>query len=495
MGDILVGIDLGTTNLTVVAFDVAGEMVAQASRPTPTYHPRAEWTEHDPDRLWERLCEAMREVVSAVGDADRIAGLAIASMGEAGVPLDREGRALYPVIGWHDPRTQPQADRWADSFGDPRTYQITGTPIDYIYSLNKLLWLREHEPDVARRIHKFLCMEDYVIFRLTGELATDLSMASRTMALDMAAEQWSTEIMAAADIDIDIWPPLHESGEIVGRVTAAASAATGLAADTPVVTGGHDHTCGMLAAGVLEPGMMLDSSGTVEGMWFPLAEPLLRDELREAGYAHEHHVVPGLYLISGSVMTSGVLLDWAKETFGFDSIEQMTSAAAAVAPGAGGVAILPHFRGSTTPISDPRSRGAIIGLTMSTNRAAVARAVMEAVAFEMRTNLEFLRRWLPQPLTQIRGIGGGARSDVWLQIKADVLGHPIERPTVTEGTALGAALLAGVGVGVYRDHRAAAGLIPVERTFEPDPDAHARYAEIHDRVYRALYPTLRAVRS
>jgi xylulokinase len=249
----------------------------------------------------------------------------------------------------------------------------------------------------------------------------------------------------------------------------------------------------MLAAGVLEPGMMLDSSGTVEGMWFPLAEPLLREDLRQAGYAHELHVVPGLYLISGSVMTSGALLDWARGLLRFESVAEMADAAAEVAPGAGGVTILPHFRGSTTPISDPHSRGAIVGLTLATTRAEIARAAMEAVAFEMRTNLEFLGPYLPCPLTTIRGIGGGARSDVWLQIKADVLGHPIERPAVTEGTALGAALLAGVGVGIYADHRAAGDLVPVERTFEPDAEAHERYGEIHERVYRRLYPPLRRI--
>ena len=490
MGDLLLGIDFGTTNIKVVAFDFAGQVVAQSSAPTPSFHPRPDWTEHDPHQLWSAFRSALRQIVNAIGDAGRIEALAVASMGEAGVPIATDGSFLYPIIAWHDPRTIPYAQWWSEHFGDAQLFRITGMSPDYIYSLNKLMWLRDHEPSVFARIHKFLCVEDFAIHQLTGEFATSFSIASRTMGVDLTAKHWSLEVFAAARINPEIMPTLYPSGQVVGQVTAHAAKETGLSPGTKVVTGGHDHTCGALAAGVLRQGMVLDSSGTVEGLWAALERPKLDDRLWPAGYAHEFHVVPDLYILSGSVMTSGALLEWIKEVLGYPKVSALAADAEQSPLGSRGVMVLPHFRGGGTPHNDPQARGAIVGLSAAHGHDDIARAALEGIAFEMRSNFEVLEPILGRQLGPLRGVGGGASNPFWLQMKADITEKHIEVPAVSEATALGAGLLAGIGAGIYASYQEAAAVIPVARAYEPNPQAASQYAELWERVYRKLYPAL-----
>jgi len=492
--DILLGLDVGTTNCKVGAYTPAGERVAEAGRPTPTHRPRPQRAEYDVEELWNNLAGAIREVVARVGDPARIRGVAVASMGEAGVPLDEADRVLYPAIAWFDPRTEPQAAWWEEHFGRHELFALTGLPLHPMYSLCKIMWLREQEPDVFCRMKHWLCLEDYVLHRLSGEHATDYSVAGRTMAFDLLHAAWSTRILEAAQIDPTVFPIAYPGGMAIGSVTARAASETGLAKGTPVVTGGHDHCCGSLAVGAYEPGMLLDSTGTSEALLLTTDRPVLTPEVCDANFSYEPHVVPGRYATMGVVMAAGVVIDWVKDLLGEEDYEPLFTAAAESPPGANGLFLLPNFRGCFTPMLDVQARGALVGLTDAHTRGEVFRAALEGICYELKNNVATLERLLGTEVRELRAIGGAARSNLWLQLKADVTGKPVEVPAVTEGTCLGAALLAGLGAGLFADAQEA-----TQRTYraaqrvDPDPERSAIYERHFQAVYARLYPALREV--
>lgn len=265
---VLIGLDIGTTNTKAVAFDpTSGRVITVVSIPTRSLSPAPGWTEIDPEELWQGVTTCLRQVVTQVEAP--VLGIGVSSMAEAGVPLDTEGKPLYRIIHWHDPRTEPQLRRTLAHFGPPHLFRVTGQAPRHVYSLYKLLWLREHEPDAFAALHRWLCISDYVAWRLTGVAATDFSLASRTMLLDQRKRQWSAEMLDYAEIRPEQLPELAQAGTEIGRVTAGAADQTHVAAGTPVVIGGHDHLCGSLAAGAVSPGQVVDSIGTAEGLVIP----------------------------------------------------------------------------------------------------------------------------------------------------------------------------------------------------------------------------------
>ena len=488
----LIGIDVGTTNLKALMFDETGKIAGEAHRPSPISLLENGGATFCADKIWKICCDLLTALIRQQEDAgmrkirDDVAGIAVTGMGEAGVPLDQDGRVLYPAIAWFDPRTERYLAWWEKSFGADRMFAITNLRNQHIFTVNKLLWLKENEKEVFQKTKKWHCIPDFIAYRLTGCSAMDYSIATRTMMMNMATKTWSQEILDHAGISPELLPALVPSGTKVGEVTPEAAALCSLKAGIPVFAGGHDHVCGALAAGVFSPGVVLDSSGTCEEV---LVSAECLDEtvaLSRDGFNAGCHVSSGQYYISGGIPASGASVDWFQREF-----QKPVGTAAHSEPGARGVMFLPHLRGSSSPWRDGVSKGAFLGVQARHGWEDFMQAVYEGVAFELRLSVERLLKGA-RP-SRVVSIGGGTKNSQWLQIKADVLGCEIEVPQVQECTALGAALLAGIGAGVYKDERdAVARTFRVGKRIEPRQETQDLYGRLMT-IYRSLYGNLYSI--
>jgi len=490
---LLAGVDLGTTNIKAILFDRQGHIVRQASLPTPTHFPRPGWAHFDPEELWQQTARALRQVTQAVDDPSRIAGIAVASFGETVVPLDREGQPTYQAIAWFDKRTEAQSRWLTEQLGDDRLFQITGLAPLPMFSICKMLWIKEHEPQAFRRTALWLLGADYIAYRLSGVPATDYSLASRTMALDLHHLRWSQEILEAAGIPGDVLAPLLPSGTALGPVTPEASAATGLPTSVQVATGGHDHVVGAYAVGVHRPGTLLNSLGTAEALFLPLDRPLTDPNVGRQGYTQGAHVA-GRFYVFGGQYTSGGSVEWFRKALGEGAdYATLVQEAEEAPPGSLGVQFLPHLRQASPPHVDVRTRGAFIGLSTDVTRGVLFRAVLEGLAFETRSTLEpqYVYAGIQRP-DRIVAIGGGTRNPLLMAIKATVLDQAITIIGVEEATALGAAVLGGVGAGVYPDREAAVQELRLSQSqVAPIQEWATRYDVLYREVYRHIYDALR----
>jgi xylulokinase len=480
---LLLGVDVGTTNCKAILFGRSGRQVASAHMPTPTIQPHPNWAEYDPQALWETVAIAIRQVVGRVNPA-RVRGVAAASMGESGVLLDRHGRPLHRIVAWYDSRTMPQHRWWMEHVDTRESFAIAGIKPDHIYGAFKLMWLRDHAREAYAAAARWLHVADYIAFRLCGAHATDYSLATRTMLLDLKRRCWSDALIKQAGLRRDLLPELVPSGTRLGVVTDAAAAETGLLPGTLVGAGGHDHVCGALAAGIGEAGACLDSMGTAEAVFLTLDMLPLDEAQFRSGCTFGAHVARDKYYTMDGLWSSGAAVEWAKTLLawpaegaaGEDPLALMETLAAQAPAGSLGVFFLPRLAAG--------DRGTFVGLTGSAGVAALGRAVYEGLAYEWRRYLEMIESMLDARAQMIKLIGGGTRSALWVQIKADVLGRPLHVLKVGESVALGAALLAGIAAGVYGDEaEALAGLDHDERVVEPD----LTRAALYDRCYREVY--------
>ncbi|MDP8932043.1 MAG: FGGY family carbohydrate kinase [Actinomycetota bacterium] len=488
---LIAGLDIGTGSIKAMVFDLRGGVVSSSSVPTPTRRPRTGWAEHDPQELWSAAAEALREAVGELDEPARVASVAVASMAEAGVPLDAHGEPVADVIAWFDRRTVEQGRQLEEAVGADRLAEVAGLRPQPIYGLCKLMWLEQNQPDAYSRMRAWLNVADFVAFRLCGEQATDFSLATRTAALDLRELRWSEELLSGAGISDTLMPPLSWSGTPLGTVTPAAAEETGLHTDAVVATGGHDHICGALAAGVLDPGRALDSMGTAESILVPLTELADPAEPAQQGHSCGAHVARDRYYISGGVHAAGASVDWVLELAGGERDERLAEAAA-VAPGAHGASFLPLLRAEGGEVVE---RGVLMGLTPQLGRAELVRAVHEGLAFAFRDALDAVANHagLDEP-PEVRAIGGGARNQLLLELKATVLGRPLHRLEVEEATSLGAALLGAVGADLYEDTaEAAAGLELEAEEVHPHSDQVAGYQARLEELLGRDYPDLRTV--
>ena len=491
---LLIGVDVGTTNTKAVVFDRTGATVSSAGAPTPTHYPRPGWAFSRPEELWNCVVSALRDATGRLEDVRQVAGIAVASVAEAGVPLDSHGAPTSDSIAWFDRRTGPQLEHLREVVGDERLIATTGLPMQPIASLCKMLWLKDHEPEAWGRATMWLNIADYIAFRLCGEAATDYSLGSRMLAMDLKRLEWSHELVSAAGIVPGVLAPLCPSGTALGTVTTEAAEATGLHTRVLVSTGGHDHICGALAAGVTEPGTMLDSLGTAEALFLALGEPLAGVDAGRSGYAQGAHVAPGKHYVLGGIYTSGASVDWVCDTVA-EGVERdvLIREARAAPPGSLGVAFLPHLRLANAPNPDAKARGAFVGLTTDVERGALVRAVFEGLALEFRRCVEpLLAHAGMEGLRDIYAIGGGARNELLMRIKATVMNQTFAEIGVAEAASLGAAILAGLGAGVYEDVPSALAEITYETAhIEPMTEHVETYDLLYRRVYAEMYDTLR----
>jgi xylulokinase len=490
---LILGIDLGTTSTKAVAYDVRGRMVATASVPTITHYPRPLWAYFEPEELWGAVSSAVRGVVDQVGEPARIKSVAVASFAEAGVPVDTNGNPTYNVIAWFDRRTIPQADWLLETIGEQRLFERSGLALQPIFTLCKLLWLKENEPHAWERTRGWLMADSYIAWRLGGAPASDYSQAARTLAFDLQHLKWDSDLVTAAGIDPAVFSPVMPAGTAIGVVDKSGAAATGLVEGTIIGVGGHDHVCGAFAAGVTRHGAVLDSMGTAEALFVALDAPIWDPELGRAGYTQGAHVAAGKYYGFGGLYTSGASVDWIRSITGREDRMALTGAAAAVPPGSNGATFMPHLRLSSPPNIDSKSRAAFLGLTTDIDQATMVRAVYEGIAYEARASIEPLVGFAgSDTLPDFTVIGGSARNELLLQIKASITNRPHHVMAIHEATALGGALLGGLAAGIYRDADDVKATVELQSTtIEPDPAAADFYEDFYQTVYKQLYAALK----
>jgi xylulokinase len=468
----LVGLDIGTTGVKALSISPSGEVLARAEEGYPVATPQPGWSEQDPEDWWRAAQTALARLgrpPDALGLSGQMHGL---------VCLDAQGRVLRPAILWNDQRTEAQCAAIERRLGLERLLELTGNRALPGFTAPKLLWLREHEPEVYGRIAHVLLPKDYVRYRLTGELATDVADASGTLLFAVAERRWSDEMVAALELDPAWLPRALESPEPSGRTREGVC----------VAAGAGDQAAGALGVGVDRPGPLSVVLGT-SGVVFAALPAYAREA---EGRVHAFcHAVPGAWHAMGVMLSAAGSLAWLHGTVGGgSSYEQLLAAAERWPPGSEGLLFAPYLGGERTPYVDPRARGAFVGLSHRHDLGALTRAVLEGVAYGLRDSLELLRA-VGVEATSARLSGGGARGDLWPRIVASVLGLPLERTAVDEGAAFGAALLAGVAAGELADvHAAVDACVRVRETIEPEPAWIEAYAAGYVR-FRELYPTLR----
>ena len=469
----LVGLDVGTTGVKALAISSSGDVLARAEEEYPLSTPRPGWAEQDPDDWW-RAAEAALGALQV----DETAGIGLSGQMHGLVCLGEDGRPLRPAILWNDQRTAAECAEIEERVGLERLISLTGNRALTGFTAPKLLWLRNKEPEVFERVVHVLLPKDYVRLRLTGERAIDVADASGTLLFDVAGRRWSEEVLAALDLPLGWLPRALESPEVSGETRGG----------VPVAAGAGDQAAGALGVGVTAPGPLSVVLGT-SGVVFAALPAFAADE---GARVHVFcHAVPGAWHAMGVMLSAAGSLRWFRDVFApGESWDGLTTAAERWEPGAEGLVFLPYLSGERTPHADPDARGAFAGLSMRHDRGALARAVLEGVAYGLRDSLELLRDLGVRPEVG-RVSGGGARSDVWLSIVASILDLPLERTAVEEGAAYGAALLAGVAGGIFPDvHEAASACVRVRDRVEPQPAWREAYEAGYER-FRSLYPAVR----
>jgi xylulokinase len=490
----LLGIDISTTGnkaLLVSAHPAdSGKVVGVAVRDNPISTPKPLWSEQDPADWWTGIQAAIRQTLSTTGiAAEEVIGVGLTGQMHGLVLLDENGQVLRPAILWNDQRTGPQCEWITSQVGLENLLQWTGNPALPGFTAPKVIWVRQNEPDIYARVAQILLPKDYVRYKLTGTYATDKAGAAGTLLLDVKNRDWSGDMLRALDIPGDWLPPTHEGPEVTGTISEEAAAATGLKAGTPVVGGGGDQAAGAVGVGAVRPGVVGLVLGTSGVVFAPTAEPFIEKQGRLHAFCH---AVPGRWHLMGVMLSAAGSLRWFRDTVAptmdYDSL---LAPAGSVPAGSEGLVFMPYLTGERTPYPDPNAKGAFIGLTVRHGIPHMARAVLEGVAFGLRDSMELIRDAGLGTIEQVRVSGGGARSPLWRQILSNVLDTELVTVNTTEGAAYGAALLAGVGAGIWPDVDAACdATIQVLDRVVPQPEQAGRYDAFYS-VYRGLYATLK----
>jgi xylulokinase len=485
--NVVLGLDVSTTATKAVLVDAGGTVRAVAAAEYPYETPRPLWSEQDPASWWTGTVDAVRRALEAgevtPGDVEAV-GLTGQMHGL--VALDTAGRVLRPAILWNDQRTQTECDLIRETLGRDRLIAITGNDALTGFTAPKILWVREHEPEVWSRIAHVLLPKDFVRYHLTGDLAVDKADGAGTLLFDLARRDWSAEVVGALGIDPAWLPTTFEGPEVTGHVSAGAAEAMGLRAGIPVVAGGGDQSAAAVGVGAVEPGIVSVSLGTSGVVFATTGGPSIEPEGRLHAFCH---AVPGRWHVMGVMLSAAGSLRWYRDTLAPGvAFGELADEAAAAPPGSDGLLFLPYLTGERTPHPDPLARGAFVGLTVHHGRAHLTRAVLEGVAFGLRDSVELMRSVGMSGLSQIRATGGGSKSELWRRILADVLGATVVTTSTSEGAAQGAATLAAVGIGWFPSvEEACRRVVSVGDPVEAGGDG--AYVEGYAR-YGELYPAL-----
>jgi xylulokinase len=488
----VLGIDVSTTATKALLVDEAGAVVGVAAAEYPFETPRPLWSEQDPALWWDGAVKSVRQVLAETG----IAAADVVAVGLTGqmhglVMLDQHGNVLRPAILWNDQRTGEQCDEIRQRVGLTDLLQITGNDALTGFTAPKILWVRENEPDVFARTRHVLLPKDYVRYRLTAEFATDRAGAAGTLLLDLKQRDWSPIVLERLGIPSHWLPPTFEGPSVTGRITSEAAHATGLAPGTPVVAGGGDQSAQAVGVGAVEEGIVALTLGTSGVVFATTNEPFIEAEGRLHAFCH---AIPGRWHLMGVMLSAAGSLRWYRDALAAGvSFDDLLAPADHVPPGANGLLFLPYLTGERTPYPDPLARGGFIGLTVRHTQPHMTRAVLEGVAFGLRDSFELMKAAGLSTVRQVRVSGGGARSALWRQILADVLNAELVTVNTTEGAAYGAALLAGVGAGIWSDvDTACRRCVEITGKTSPQSEVVDKYEFAYGQ-YRQLYPALRSL--
>lgn len=490
----LLGLDMGTSACKAAVFGANGTLLAVASREYSADVPRPGWMEMDPERMWAAAVEAIREVSAKASDP--VQALSVSSQGETFVPVDTRGDAVGPAIMNADNRAIDEVGFFEREIGTESIYSICGCALHPMYALPKILWLKDSRPEVYAGATKFLSVGDYMLARMGVEPYTDPSLASRTMAFAVTNRTWSDQLLAVAGVERQKMPEVRPSGTVAGMLSQSVANTLDLPVGTIVAVGGHDQPCGALGAGAIESGDTADSAGSYECLTVVSDAPTLGPDALECSLNSYCHVLPDKY-VTLAFFPAGVVLRWFRDQFALPEIEEARHSGADVydllvsrmSDGPSGILFTPHFIGSGNPSWNVNATGAVVGLRPDRSRYDIFKAIIEGIACELKINVAVLERLVGR-IDVLRTTGGGAKSSFWLQLRADIIGKRVASMESSESVCLGAAILAGVGAGVYPN--AAEGARRAARfatIHEPDPERGLEYAGQMSR-YAALYPAL-----
>ncbi len=500
MKSFIIAHDLGTTGNKATLYNREGQLVGSAFYAYSTAYPHTSWAEQNPEDWWQAVCTSTRQLLAQTGTRpEDIACITFSGQMMGCVPLDKNARPLRTAIIWADQRSVEQ-ERWVGERVSPQeVYRISGHRLSASYSLQKILWLRDHQPEIYHAAYKFVHAKDAMVARMTGNFVTDISDASGMNIYDLSAGRWSERILAAVGLDESQLPEVHSSIDVVGTVLPGVAGEIGVAPGTPVVIGGGDGPCAAAGSGVVAEGSAYNYIGS--SSWIALAshEAVLDPECKTVTFGH---IVPGMLTPNGTMQAAGASYQWMRDQLcpaevdlarvsGGSPYEQMNAVAASSPPGANGLIFLPYLMGERSPRWNPKARGAFIGLTIRHTRADMIRAVLEGVTMNLRLILIALQSHGLQ-VDAMRLIGGGARGRFWNQMMADIYGLPTYRMAILEeATSMGAAMAGGIGVGIFPDFSVSQQMNPVAEVFEPDPKARQVYEQIFplfEDCYQALAP-------
>lgn len=474
MAKLLLGIDIGTSACKVAVFDKSGRVLVQANKPYELYYPNPGWVEQDPDEWWEAICKGIKDCLAADEvSAEDIAGIGIDGQSWSAIPVDENGNCLAKSPIWMDTRARDICDEVKAKLGFHKIFDVAGNDFLPSYTTPKMLWFKQEKPEIYEKTYKFLQSNSYIGYKLTGVMSQDLSQGYGIHFFNMSTCTYDEELATALGLSVDKVPKLYQCHEVIGEVTQAAAEKTGLKVGTKVVAGGLDAACGTLGAGVYLPGQTQEQGGQAGGMSICVDHALAHPKL-----ILSPHVIPDMWLLQGGTVGGGGALRWFKQEFGEgQSFDDLTKLAEEIPAGSDGVTFLPFMAGERSPLWNPDAKGVYYGLGFDKTKAHMIRATLEGVAYSLQHNLKVAAETGAQ-VGELIAMGGASNSILWTQIKADVTGKVIKVPTSDTATTLGAAILAGVGVGLYESfEEAVKETIVITRVQEPNMENHEKYKD------------------
>ncbi len=485
---LVLGVDLGTSAVKVSAVNQKGKIVAQASAAYPLFQPKPGYSEQKPSDWVKGVVSAIKELLKSV-KAEDIQGISFSGQMHGLVLLDQNNKVLRPAILWNDTRTTKQCHEILRKMG-PEFIKITGNNALEGFTLPKILWVQENEPEIWSQVKTFLLPKDYVRFVMTNDLAMDYSDATGTVMLDIRQNKWSNEILTKFKIDPNICPKLVNSITYVGNVCDNFARQTGLSVNTKVFAGGGDNACGAVGSGILQAGMGLSSIGT-SGVVLKFEEKNTTNY--DGKLQMEDHALPNSNYSMGVTLSAGFALSWfKKEFYRQESFDDLTKDAAQAPIGANGLLFTPYLMGERTPYPDSKIRGSFIGVSGDQKRSDFARSVMEGITFSFKDIFEIYKEH-HNPIKKVVAIGGGAKSDLWLQMQADIFDVPVITLVNEQGPGLGAAMLAATGLGWFKDLQACSKeFVKYGKTYEPNEVNARKYQQFY-RLYHEIYESTKKI--
>lgn len=500
MSEILLGIDIGTSACKVVAFKKNGEVIGHSNRDYKVFYPQKGWAEQNPLDWWEAICLAIKDLISSGLNPDNIKGIGLDGQSWSAIAIDKQGEVLCNTPIWMDTRAEKICEDLIKKYGEDKFFNVSGNPVKPSYTMPKVLWYKENMPEVYNNTYKILQSNSFIAYKLTDKISQEPSQGYGWNCYDMKKGEWDTSLCEEMGVNPDFLPPIIPCHGIVGTVTKEASIKTGLKLGTPVVAGGLDAACGTLGAGVYKEGQTQEQGGQAGGMSICLNESKADKTLILGA-----HVVPDLYLLQGGTVGGGGAVNWYEKEFCFEEREtakengtnsfyEMDKNASEINEGSDGVIFLPYLAGERSPIWDTNAKGVFYGIDFSTTKSHFSRAVMEGVAYSLRHNLETAEK-AGANADVLCSMGGAANSRLWTQIKADVTGKKIVVPSSDTATALGAAILAGVGTGIYDSFEQAVKLtVHNKREHIPNKEKEQIYNKGYEK-YLKIYQNLKQIMS